>query len=231
MNKFIQTASATALILVGAGHAFAHNHKGDHDHDKSDKRSVVASYDFSGFDSIDVEGVFELDIRAGDSFSVRTEATPRQAERLEVRLDGDTLILSRDDEKRSNGRKKNNSATLVVVTMPQLRDLDVAGVATGEVSAFQGGDVDVDVAGVGDLELNGTCGTLDIDVAGVGEVDARDLVCDTVVADMGGVGELAVHATRSVEADVGGIGEINVYGNPDIRDVSDGFLSKVRFKR
>ena len=47
---------------------------------------------------------------------------------------------------------------------------------------------------------------------------------------MGGVGELTVHATKSVNADAGGIGEIVVYGDPEDRDVDDGFMAKVRFK-
>ena len=98
------------------------------------------------------------------------------------------------------------------------------------MTGIDGGSLDVALQGVGELDLSGTCDSLDIDLSGVGEIDAEDLVCEDVDASMGGVGELTVHATKSVNADAGGIGEIVVYGDPEDRDVDDGFMAKVRFK-
>jgi len=220
--KHLFLAGATAAMLIaGSSQAYA----------KSDKRDVVANYDFSGFDKIEIAGVYELDIQAGNRFSVRTEATQKQAKRLRVELDGDTLVLARNEESKSWKNKNNNDGSvLVIVTMPRLTDLEVAGVATGEISAFTGGSIDIDIAGVGDLTLSGTCDELDIDVAGVGEVDARDLKCDHVDADLGGVGELSVYASESVDASAGGIGSIDVYGDPEETHIDDGFMAKVKMR-
>lgn len=221
-NLFAASAMATVLL---AGAAHAHDKKGKHD-----KRDVVATYDYNGFDKIEIAGVYELDIQQGNSFSIRTEATEEQAKKFEVRLRGNTLILgSKESEKRWNNNN-NYGSVLAVITMPRLSDLEIAGVANGKISAFDGGDLNVDIAGVGDITLSGTCDHLEIDVAGVGEVDARDLKCDHVDAELGGVGELTVYASESVDASAGGVGTINVYGNPNVQSIDDGFLAKVRIR-
>lgn len=221
--KHLLAAGATAALLI-AGTAQAH------DKDRAD-RDVVQEFDFTNFDSITVEGVYLLDIQAGDRFSIRTEATDEDAEWMEVKLEGKTLMLSTKSRRRNRGRHNGNShGVKAIVTMPRLVDLEVAGVATGTVSAFTGGNVDVDIAGVSDLNLSGTCDRLDIDMAGVGEVDAKELKCDDVDADLGGVGSLTVYAATSVDASAGGLGSIDVYGDPEITDIDDGFMSKVKIR-
>lgn len=219
--KYLLAAAATTLLIAGTAVA--------HDGDNVD-RDVVADYDFSGFDSIDVSGVYKLDIRAGDRFSVRTEATEDGAEWLDVKLKGDTLVLGKKKRHKSSDWKNDHHdhGVHVIVTMPRLVDLDVSGVATGEVSAFTGGRINIDVGGVSDLTLSGTCSRLDIDMGGVGKVDAEALKCDHVDADMGGVGKLSVYAAKSIRADSGGMSTINVYGNPSDTNVESSRMSKVK---
>lgn len=222
--KYLLAAAAIALLTGGAALA----HEDDHDNDK--KRDVVMNHDFSGFTAIDVAGVYDLDVREGSQFSVQTRANKRQADRLDIRMRGDTLILAMDDDKQSSWKGRNNSGVEVIITMPRLEELDVAGVATGDITAFTGGNVDIDVAGVSSLTLSGRCDRLSIDLAGVGELDASELKCKDVDADMGGMGELSVYASESVKADAGGMGEIEVYGDPKERDTNDSFMAKVRYR-
>lgn len=218
MRILLAAAATTALLM--AGPAFAKD------------RDVKTNHDLSGFDEIEVIGVYDLDIRVGEGFSVRTEANQRNADRLRVEVSGDTLVLSvKEDEDRKWGGNSQQKSVLAIITLPTLTSLEVTGVATGSVEGIDGGNLDVAVAGVvGDLELDGRCERLTIDLAGVGELDAEDLVCQHVEATLGGVGELIVHATQSIEADAGGIGEIEVHGDPEDRDVDDGFMAKVKFR-
>ncbi|MEL6686082.1 MAG: DUF2807 domain-containing protein [Pseudomonadota bacterium] len=227
MKTLTTTAIAAALLFAGTACVQTASAK-----DKSDSnRDVVQTYDLDGFDEIKVMGVYELEIEVGKSFSVRTEASQKEAEDLDVRVSGDRLIL---DNRQDNGKRWNNNnnrkSVLAVITMPSLSDLQITGVATGEVTGVDGGSLDVSLEGVGDLQLEGRCDSLDVELAGVGDIDARDLVCTSVDAEMGGVGELTVHATKSVDASSGGVGQVVVYGDPEERDVDDGFMAKVRFK-
>ncbi|WP_298918586.1 DUF2807 domain-containing protein [uncultured Algimonas sp.] len=219
--KHLWAAAATTTLLI-AGTAYADD----------DRRDVKASHQLSGFDEIVVLGVYDLEIRVGERFSVRTEASRENAQHLRVGVEANRLVLDMTEKNRERYVKNDqDGAVLAIVTLPRLSSLDITGVATGDVSGIDGGDLDVSVAGVvGDLELEGRCDRLSIELAGVGEIDAEDLVCADVDATLGGVGEMDVHATRSIEADAGGIGQVTVHGNPSGRDVDDGFMSKVRFK-
>jgi hypothetical protein len=221
--KHLLAAGATVALLM-AGTAYAHD-------SKHADRDVISDFDFTNFDSISVEGVYLLDIRAGDTFSIRTEATDEDAKWQDVTLKGSTLHLGMKKSKSKRWNKNDNSSGVrAIITMPRLIDLDVAGVATGTISAFTGGNVDVDIAGVSELTLSGTCDRLDIDMAGVGEVDGQALKCDDVDADLGGVGSLSVYASTSIDASAGGLGSIEVYGDPEMRDIDDGFMSKVKIR-
>lgn len=221
--KHLLTAGATAVLLL-AGTASAHDSK-DAD------RDVVSDYDFTNFDSIEIEGVYLLDIQDGDTFSIRTEATEEDAKWQDVTMTGRTLTLGMKKSKSKRWNKNNNShGVRAIITMPRLVDLEVAGVATGTISAFTGGNVDIDIAGVSELTLSGTCDRLDIDMAGVGDVDAEALKCDDVDADLGGVGSLSVYAATSIDASAGGMGSIEVYGDPEVRDINDGFMAKVKIR-
>ncbi|GLQ24872.1 hypothetical protein GCM10007853_27460 [Algimonas ampicilliniresistens] len=221
--KYLLAAAATTLLIAGTAVA----HDGD-----NIERDVIADYDFRGFDSIDVSGVYELDVRSGKRFSVRTEATEDSAEWLEVKLKGDTLYLSKKNNHKFFDRDddRHDHAVRVIVTMPKLTDLDVSGVASGEISAFTGGRISIDVGGVSDLTLSGACSRLNIDMGGVGKVDAEALKCDHVYADMGGVGKMSVYAAKSIKADSGGMSKIDVYGNPSDRDVESSRMAKVNIR-
>lgn len=214
----------TALTIPATAHA--------HDLDDDDaKRDVKVDYDFSGFDKIEVTGVFLLDIQQGETFSVRTEARKKDMKWLNVRVEGDTLVLGVDeDEEHSKRVNKRNKGVLAVVTMPRLETLTVAGIATGHVDAFTGGDVEIEVAGIGDLELSGTCDRLRLEFAGMGDVDARDLKCSDVEAELGGMGALTVYASESVDASIGGMGSIDVYGDPKDVDTDKTMFSSINIK-
>lgn len=221
--KHLLVAGATAALLM-AGTASAHD-------SKHADRDVISDYDFAGFDSITIEGVYLLDIQEGDTFSIRTEATEEDAKWQDVTLKGRTLSLGQKKSKNKRWNKNDNSnGVRAIITMPRLIDLEVAGVATGTISAFTGGNIDIDIAGVSELTLSGTCDRLDIDMAGVGEVDAEALKCDDVDANLGGVGSLSVYAATRIDASAGGLGSIEVYGDPEYRDIDDGFMSKVKIR-
>lgn len=220
--KYLTAATLLALPLSAQAH----------DLDKDAKRDVIQTYDFQNFDKIEVAGIFLLDVKAGDEFSVRTEARKKDAEHLDVRLRGDTLILDiDDDDKRWNKkRSRNNRGVLAVITMPNLEALTVAGIASGHVEAFTGGNVYIEVAGIGDLALSGTCNELKLEFAGMGDVDARDLECKDVEADMGGMGALKVYASESVDATIGGMGSIDVYGSPKTVKKDKSMFSSIHVK-
>ena len=234
MKTLLSGIVATALL---ASPVLAHSD------DDDVKRDVKQTHDFRDFDKIEIVGVYKLDIRPGDRFSVLTEARKQDAKWMRVRQDSDTLVLGAKDDDETHktlgkdigieftGRDgRNNKGVLAIVTMPRLSSLDVAGIATGEVSAFTGGDVDVDIAGISSLVLSGSCGRLDIELAGMGDLNARDLKCADVEAELGGMGSLSVYASERINASIDGMGSIDVYGKPADASTDKSMFSSINIR-
>jgi len=225
--KALKAAGATALILMSAGFATAHEVDG--------KDRVEETHNITDFNKIRVTGVYELDVEVGEDFSVFTSGKHKDVEDMKVYLKGSTLVLAQNEDGDKNinwnGRKKkNNNGIRAVITLPSLKALDITGIGSGEIKGIESDRLDVEVAGISDMELFGSCGTLDVDMAGLGEIRAEELECDNVDVDLAGMGEISVYASKSVSADAAGMGNIEVYGNPEDVEKSKSFMASVKIK-
>jgi hypothetical protein len=219
MMKTVLGAASAMALLLSAQTASAH--------DSKVKIEVEESYDLSGFDSITVTGVYHLDIQVGEDFSVETSGSKKEMAKIDVYVEDGTLVLGQKDETRKN---QNRNGVNAVVTLPSLNEIEIAGVATGEVTDIDSKSFEVSFAGVGELELSGSCKDLEVSMAGIGELDARDLKCEDVEVDLAGMGEATVYASERVDANAAGMGSINVYGKPGVVQKSSAFMSSVKIR-
>lgn len=217
-KTILGTASAMAVLLSSTA-GFAHDDKGE----------VSKTYELTGFDKITVVGVYHLDVEVGDGFSIETSGSAKDMERAEIYVEDGALVLGSKDKK-GKSRNQNSEGVHAVVTLPSLVGLEIAGVVTGDVTKIDAKSFDLEFAGVGELELSGTCDDLEVDMAGVGDLDASQLKCEDVEVNLAGMGEASVYASERVNANAAGIGQIDVYGNPEIVQKSSAFMSKVRIK-
>jgi len=175
-NHITKAAGATVLTLISAGLATAH--------EVDDKNRVEETHNITDFNKIRVTGVYELDVQVGENFSVFTSGKHKDVEGMKVYLKGSTLVLAQDEDRDKkinwNGRKKNNSGIKAIITLPTLKVLDITGIGAGEIKGIESERLDVEVAGISDMELSGNCGNLDVDMAGLGELRAENLQCENV---------------------------------------------------
>lgn len=227
-SKLLKAAGATAIILTSTSLANAH--------EVDDKERVEETHDIKDFTKIRVTGVYELEVQVGEAFSVFTSGKHKDVDGMEVYLKGSTLVLAQDEDRRNktinmNGRKnKNNNGIRAVITLPSLEGLDITGIATGDITGVDSKRFEIEAAGISDVELSGTCGSLEVDMAGLGEIRAKDLKCEDVDVDLAGMGEISVYASKSVSADAAGMGSIEVYGDPKDVEKSKSFMASVKIK-
>ncbi|NOX93847.1 MAG: DUF2807 domain-containing protein [Alphaproteobacteria bacterium] len=178
---------------------------------------VSRNLDLSGFDKIEISGVYDLDVRVGSDFSVELSGTEYELNRVEASVDGDTLELAMGKRKRGEKRKwrNNRKGIKAYVTLPMLRSLDISGVVDGVVTGVNSDNFEINISGVGDLDIDGECGALEARLSGVGDLDARGLECQSVTVRVSGVGDADVYARDEVDARVSGMGDIDVYGSPE----------------
>lgn len=222
MKKLILlTLCSAALFSVGVSQA--------HDENDDDSESVSRTVDLKDFDHIRLEGVYDMHVLVGESFSIDLSGREREMSRTELYLDGDTLVL--DQNRNDKAIKfKNWKGVKAEITLPALYGVTVEGVGRGEFENIKADDFNIAVEGVGEFIFQGRCENLDVSLEGIGSVDTRALKCENVDADLEGMGELTVYAAESIDADAEGIGSIDVYGKPEQVKRSKDFLSNVSIK-
>lgn len=226
------------LIAIAIAAAAVHFAFGDlkgvnlRDGKRDTSKDVARTFDFTGFDSLNVAGIYEVDVTVGgDAYSVSLSGPPAELDRASVRVDGGRLVLDRKDgEKKIEGGWRNRQSVTAKITMPALSAFEASGVVDAEVSGVGAERLTLQLSGVGDLEVKGTCGALTANLSGVGHLDAENLECKSATVSVSGVGDASVNATEKVDASVGGIGSITVYGAPKEVAKSSSLFSSITVK-
>lgn len=166
------------------------------------------------FDRIDIAGVVELDATVGGDYSLTLSGRADDLDNARAEVVNGVLILDTARNEGRVGRKIIRHGVTATVSVPVLTGVEAAGVVDGQVKGIAGGPFDVDISGVGDLKLSGTCDALDAEVSGVGDLEAKQLECRTVDVEVSGIGGASVYASERADAEIAGIGKIEIYGSP-----------------
>ncbi len=171
-------------------------------------------FEVADFDRIDIAGVVELDAAVGGDYSLTLSGRKDDLDRARAEVVDGELILDTVRNEGRVGRKIIRHGVTATLTAPALAGVEAAGVVDGEVKGIAAGTFSVDISGVGDLKLSGTCDALDAEVSGVGDLEAKELECRTVDVEVSGIGGASVYASESASAEIAGIGKIEIYGSP-----------------
>jgi len=188
---------------------------------------VSRAYELQDFSAIEISGAYELDVKVGGEYSVTISGHESEMARSEVSVKKGALVLgSRKRLRREKDHDGHNSLT-ATVTMPALDRLTVSGVVDADISGVDAGAFEVNLSGVGEVNIVGRCKRIDARVSGVGELNARSLECAEADVALSGMGEASVYARDMAKAEVSGMGEINIYGSPKTVDKRGGFFSEI----
>jgi hypothetical protein len=138
---------------------------------------VNASYDLTGFDSIEADGSWKLTISQGE-YGVRVSVPQNIEDDVEVTTRGDTLRLNV-----RTGLRTIASDLRAEITLPDLERLGINGSADVTI---QGIDVD----------------SLDIDADGAASIVAHDSRIERLSVDVDGASNIDFSDSRVVDADV-----------------------------
>jgi hypothetical protein len=175
------------------------------------------------FTSISNSGPISLAIEVGKTQSLVASGSDTFLEKLSTEVvDGQLRIKLKDKSLGSTwGDPK------VVITMPRLTRLEIAGAGDTTLVHMSGDSLDVRFTGVGSLKAEGTVKSLTLNVGGVGSIDTRSLHADSVNVNVGGVGSVRVYASTRLDAAVGGVGSLTYYGDPKTVNTNGGGLGSI----
>lgn len=189
------------------------------------------------FDRLRVAGPFEVRIESGRPASARIEADDRLLDRIEVAVEGDTLVVRMGHEGWGGMAADRDGARaappLVTLSTPALRSIAVsagghvvAGRVTGErvnlavdgagaieVAAAQADDLSATVIGAGSLTVAGKALHARLLTNGPGTIDAGALDASDLTVRLDGTGETRARARYTARITDTGIGRVTVLGD------------------
>lgn len=176
------------------------------------------------FDSIELRGAFDVQVRVGRDQSVQVTIDDNLWTNLVAEVHGGTLELGWDENCRPDRDCR------VEITVPKLSSFELMGAGDVEIEGLKGDSFEFDLRGAGDVQLQGEVDKLEIRLAGAGDVDAHELKADHVEAQVSGAGNASVYAKKSIRGRVSGVGNLEYYGDPEERDTHVSGVGHIRRK-
>lgn len=191
------------------------------------------SFSVGSFDRVRVDGPFEVRVTTGSSPTARASGSGALLERVDVDLNGTTLIV-----RMGNGGwgetpgKAGGSAPVITLSTPRLIAATVSAGARVAITKMASQRIDVGVTGAGVLtiaradadQLNATLvGTGQITLGGrasrarlltngPGTIDASALSVNDLIVRLEGAGETKAAARYTAQVTSNGLGKVTVSG-------------------
>jgi hypothetical protein len=202
-----------AAILVGCGGLVS----------RTGSDNVVTQEEaITGFDRLEVNQGFQVDVSQGDTFSVVIRVDEDLLEHLQVVKDGSTLKIGLEPARSYN---LENVTLEADVTMPELAGADLVGGShlNGEVEI---GDVTFNLSGGSHVTLSGSAGDLMIDADGGSHANLGDLAVVDASVDARGGSHATVNPSGRLDAVARGGSHVTYLGSPTLGTIdTDGSSS------
>lgn len=117
----------------------------------------------------------------------------------------------------------------VTVVLPEVSGVRIKGAGKVTYHGFTQDELNIDITGSGDVDLEGKAESLEAEISGSGEVSAYRLTVKTARLRVSGSGDIRATVTQSVKARVSGSGKIKISGNPADRDTDVSGSGKIKF--
>lgn len=229
MKTFIFAAASTLVIAGCTSQAQT---------EAATPGQTTKTYAVSDFTALDVATGIEVEFTAGEATSVVVENENGAWDKIEVKVDGNTLSLKKPYNS-GIGYKRNKETFFVTVSAPALNSLETSSgsrvtgtglsgesvyVDTSSGSSVNVADIDankitVDTSSGSSVTLAGTCGAVSSDTSSGSSLRASSLICANAELESSSGSSTSVTANQSVSAKASSGASISVSGNPADRDV------------
>jgi hypothetical protein len=176
------------------------------------------------FTSLEVGGVFEVEVTAGKEYSVQVLADDNLLSYVKTEVDSGVLKISTKE------RISSHTPLRVIVSAPEIEHLDVSGASKLFLSGVKNSELGIHTSGASKIKLEGETSALNVEVSGASSIDAESLKSKTATVDASGASKVSVFVTESLNSHASGASKIQYSGNPASVDNKTSGASSVRQK-
>lgn len=213
----------TALTLsTGCTRVFCHKPKGP---------DVSQTFDLPNITGFELHMDADVTVRKGGTQAITVTGPQNFIDLLDVDVDGGIWQI-KDDGCTCGRRKLQIDITLTDFSYASIAgsggvkgDSAMTGLDDVELNIAGSGDISLDIeanslatriSGSGDMNIDGSATTSSHDIAGSGKVLAGDLLTEDCSTEISGSGEIRVHPSKSLDARISGSGDVYYKGNPTV---------------
>jgi hypothetical protein len=199
---------------------------------KTENRTV------GSFTGVDVGGNIDLYIKQDSTRSIRIEADENLMQYIEVRMEGDELVIQPKDGYNLSGSKQIK----VYVSSPVFKRLEASGACDiiGENKIIAAEDFYIDLSGscdiklelktpkvsaessgAGSISLKGETKDFSVDGSGSTDINCFELMAENTSVELSGAGDAQVYASVKLDVQVSGAADGRYKGNAAVtKDIS-----------
>jgi len=230
MNKSILLV--VALLFASASHAQWWGGKKI----KGNGNVTTETRNTGDYDGIKCAGSMDYILVAGTEGKIKLEGESNLLEHIVTEIKGGNLIVK--IEKGVNLSPSWNKTIKITIPFKDISnvslagsgdlwnedkitasDLDVSLAGSGDVILnVEASSIDSSLSGSGDITLKGNTNNLSVKLAGSGDIHGFGLQSNHTIASIAGSGDIEIVSNKSLKARVSGSGDIEYKGNPDKED-------------
>jgi len=203
---------------------------------KGDGNMTIETRTTGDYDGIKCAGSMDYILVAGTEGEIKIEGEENLLKHIITEVKNGNLIVK--VEKGINLRPSDNKTIKITIPFKDINkvslagsgdlwnedkilatDLDVSLAGSGDVVLnIETSSVEGSIAGSGDLTLKGNTNSLEAKIAGSGDIHAFSLQANNTVVSIAGSGDAEVVSNESIKARVAGSGDIEYRGKPTKED-------------
>jgi phage shock protein PspC (stress-responsive transcriptional regulator) len=208
--------------------------------ENSDTEDDDASDDFglSDFDELDIRGLFDVHIMAGDEYAVELVGSGDEKDKYEIYKRGETLVVEYEDGTRQFDREKmmpDMNEIRLNITMPNLARIEAEGFGSIKFDEFTCDNLAIDLrgpvklrgylnahnlavnlTGKAEADLSGEVNNLNAELEFASSLKAYNLEASDAVVEATGASFAKVNVSNTLTMEEGLASDIDYRGDPQI---------------
>ncbi len=199
--------------------------------------SLNDEYGLKDFNSVDLQGLFNVRIEKGETFAVEIKGSEAQRKRYDIYVNGETLVIDYDDHRKFFWKRNllDDDELRINITMPELHSLEVTGAGKLKFRGFDEDEMEiklmgavmadgelkarsltVDLTGASFLDISGSGDFMEADILGASGLRAYGYEVEHGIIEAHGASTAKVNVTGTLEIKKGIASSISHRGNPEV---------------
>lgn len=195
-------------------------------------------FGLNDFDEVDLRGLFDVHIMAGDEYAVELVGGGDQKDKYNIFRRGGTLVVEYEDSPRKfdwNDEFPDMNEIRLNITMPNLERIEAEGFGTIKFDEFTSDNMEIELrgpvklrgyvnahnlvvnlTGKSEAELSGEVNNLNAELQFASSLRAYNLQANDAIVQANGASSAKVNVSHSLEMEEGLASDIDYRGDPDI---------------